>query len=177
MKIDGPTYGNPVVLTEPVYADAYTSLLSTLPEYRYKNRIVGFSDDSVYACSNRIAKSGYYEMMCEPIPWSSIRDVGYGRYFSIGSVAFGVGLIVLGVALFFAGWVNKTHTGTAILWMPFLAPIAGLAFIFGSKRLRLVAKCGDRKLYWVASPLFQHETELRDRLNSVPSVNVNQEGG
>lgn len=172
MQTDGPKYGNPVVLATRTPIGGYTQLLSTLPEYRYQNRIVGFTDDAVFACTSRVAKSGYYEMICEPIEWKDVKKVRYGRYFSLASLLLGVGLIVLGVAFIDAGWVSQTHTGLVMLWMPFLAPIAGVAFIVGSKRLRLVVEADGRRLWWVAPPLFNDEEPLRARLQAIPQVKV-----
>ena len=144
--------------------------MMTLPENGFRNQIVGFTDKSVYVCTKRMSKVGYYEMLCEPVPWDQVQGIQYRRSLSFGSIALGLAIIAGSIYTFFLGWVEKIFTGPAVFLVPVLGPIAGMILIWGAKRLQLSASSGGRKLRWMAPPTFQDDAELLEILQRIPNL-------
>lgn len=95
MHGQSPKYRNPVVLKGVMPGESYIPLATSLQEFGYREKVVGFSERCFYVCTSRRANSGYYEMIAEGIPWASTSSVRYGRFFSIWSVTSGLALILL----------------------------------------------------------------------------------
>ena len=162
---------NPVVFAIDPPEEPYFVIESTLPKYRYSNWIVGFTEDQVYAVTNRKPRSGYYEMLARPFPWRDADVVRLERFLSLGSIGIGLFSIIIGVGAWYVWW-QGVNVPRVLLWLWGSFPLVGLTFILGSNRLRLTVTLPDRTLQWIAPPLSKVEKELRDALSKVPGMRI-----
>jgi len=121
----GQNHKNPVVFSDGYKSDELTVFAASLNEFAWKNRLVGMTASGMLYVDDRVPKVGYYEFHPKLLPWKSIEHCRIEPRFSVKGVVFGLLSLAFGILVFFAGWINKTHTGPGVVIIPIAGVICG----------------------------------------------------
>lgn len=149
---------NPVIFDGDHESDELTIYSDSLSEFAWKNRIVGHTSSGFLVVDSRTARKGYYEFHPRLLKWSRVDDVQIGRHLSIRGILGGIGLLVVAIAVFVAGWIKNTHGGPGVITIPLIAGIGGIILILGCIRNKITVFTSSGKYWWVSMPLNYNKT-------------------
>lgn len=152
---------NPVLFEQFESHKNLIMLSEDLSEFRWKNQIVGFSDEGLLIAKTRTPHKGFYTFTPVCIRWANVEQLKVSTKIAILGMLLGVVAILIGVAAFWAGWVAQTHTGPGVFTIPVLGPLGGLVLIFGGRRNVMSASTSDgTKVKWTSGPLLSMKESI-----------------